>query len=153
KDLLPRLLGVRARTSRGWFESTLRKERKLEAMERPRPPKGARYILPTLWHRSGGFGDIDIATSLAVAEADYAAGHRFFITTGGSGSGYDMGVENRLRFATEVSDRFGQREDICLYMGVAMNPDDCVALASPAMNLPGYRGMLVLPNGQGHPHQ
>jgi hypothetical protein len=59
------------------------------------PPPGVRVILATLWHPPTDqhpFGTLDTASMAAQARRLYDAGHRVFITTAGSGSGYDLAV-------------------------------------------------------------
>jgi dihydrodipicolinate synthase/N-acetylneuraminate lyase len=122
-------------------------------MQRQLPPPGIRVILATLWTPPTGkhpFGTIDLDAMAAQARRLYAAGHRVFITTAGSGSGYDVGAGQVVTVAREISGCLADKQDAWIYVGCVAGLEQCFEVSVAVRDLKNIRGLLILPNR--HPH-
>src|SRR5262245_28949211 len=117
------------------------------------PPAGIRVILATLWTpptKSDPFGKIDIPALAAQARRMYGSGHRVFITTAGSGSGFDISLEQVIGAARGVSEALSDKGDAWIYVGCVAGLEQCLEVANGVRGLKNVKGLLILPNR--HPH-
>ncbi len=122
-------------------------------MPKQLPPPGIRAILATLWRpptQGHPFGTIDMAGTIEQARRLYDAGHRVFITTAGSGSGYDVSLGQVIAVARAVSEALAAREDVWIYVGCVAGLEQCLKVSNAVRHLKNVRGLLILPNR--HPH-
>jgi dihydrodipicolinate synthase/N-acetylneuraminate lyase len=122
-------------------------------MQRQLPPAGVRAILATLWSAPTDncpFGEIDTDATVAQARRLYAAGHRVFITTAGSGSGYDVALPEVKMLAKVVSEALRDNDDVWIYVACVAGLGQCLEVSRAVGHLKNVRGLLILPNR--HPH-
>jgi dihydrodipicolinate synthase/N-acetylneuraminate lyase len=122
-------------------------------MEKQLPPPGIRVILATLWNpptKSDPFGTIDLQATSAQARRMYDAGHRVFISTAGSGSGFDVSVQQVVVAARAVSEALSDKSDAWIYVGCVAGLEQCLDVANGVRGLKNVKGLLILPNR--HPH-
>lgn len=117
------------------------------------PPAGIRAILATLWNapaQDHPFGTIDMEGTVAQARRLYDAGHRVFITTAGSGSGYDVSLWQVIAVARAASEALAAKEDAWIYVGCVAGLEQCLEVSNAVRRLKNVKGLLILPNR--HPH-
>ena len=117
------------------------------------PPAGIRVILATLWTppaQSDPFGRLDTQAMAAQARRMYDSGHRVFITTAGSGSGFDISVGQVIVAARVVSGALSDKTDAWIYVGCVAGLEQCLEVANGVRDLKNVKGLLILPNR--HPH-
>jgi len=117
------------------------------------PPAGIRAILATLWTpptKTDPFGKIDIEATAAQAGRMYDSGHRVFITTAGSGSGFDISVRQVIASAHAISEALSDKGDAWIYVGCVAGLEQCLEVANSVRGLKNVKGLLILPNR--HPH-
>ncbi len=117
------------------------------------PPAGIRVILATLWTpptKTDPFGKMDLHAMGAQARRMYDSGHRVFITTAGSGSGFDISVGQVIVAARAVSEALSDRTDAWIYVGCVAGLEQCLEVANSVRGLKNVKGLLILPNR--HPH-
>jgi len=122
-------------------------------MRKQLPPAGIRVILPALWTPPTApepFGKMDTQALAEQARRVYAAGHRVFITTAGSGSGYDVSLGQVIVAARAVSEALADKVDAWIYVGCVAGLEQCVEVANGVRGLKNVKGLLILPNR--HPH-
>src|SRR5688500_17275476 len=93
------------------------------------PPAGIRGILATLWTpptKTDPFGKIDIQATAAQARRMYDSGHRVFITTAGSGSGFDISVRQVIASAHAISEALSDKGDAWIYVGCVAGLEQCL---------------------------
>ena len=117
------------------------------------PPAGIRVILATLWTpptKSDPFGKVDTQAIAAQARRMYDSGHRVFISTAGSGSGFDISIGQVIVAARAVSEALTDKADAWIYVGCVAGLEQCLEVANGVRGLRNIRGLLILPNR--HPH-
>jgi dihydrodipicolinate synthase/N-acetylneuraminate lyase len=117
------------------------------------PPAGIRVILATLWTpptRTDPFGKMDIQAMAAQARRMYDSGHRVFISTAGSGSGFDISVGQVIEGARVVCEALSDKADAWIYVGCVAGLEQCLEVANGVRGLKNVKGLLILPNR--HPH-
>ncbi len=117
------------------------------------PPAGIRAILATLWTpptKTDPFGRMDTQAMAAQARRMYDSGHRVFITTAGSGSGFDISVGQVIVAARTVSEALSDKPDAWIYAGCVAGLEQCLEVANGGRGLKNVKGLLILPNR--HPH-
>jgi 4-hydroxy-tetrahydrodipicolinate synthase len=122
-------------------------------MQKQLPPAGIRVILATLWNpptKSDPFGTMDGQAMAAQARRMYDAGHRVFISTAGSGSGFDVSTGQGIAAARIVSDALADKADAWIYVGCVAGLEQCLEVANGVRELQNVKGLLILPNR--HPH-
>jgi dihydrodipicolinate synthase/N-acetylneuraminate lyase len=80
----------------------------------------------------------------------YDSGHRVFITTAGSGSGFDISVGQVIVAARAVSGALSDKTDAWIYVGCVAGLEQCLEVANGVRDLKNVKGLLILPNR--HPH-
>src|SRR5262245_13328329 len=122
-------------------------------MSKQLPPAGIRVILATLWTsptESDPFGKMDIRAMAAQARRMYDSGHRVFIATAGSGSGYDVSLGEVVVAARTVSEALSDKSDAWIYVGCVTGLEQCLEVSNGVRSLKNIKGLLILPNR--HPH-
>jgi 4-hydroxy-tetrahydrodipicolinate synthase len=122
-------------------------------MRKQLPPAGIRVILATLWappSETAPFGTLDAPAIAAQALRMYQAGHRVFITTAGSGSGFDISVGQVIAGARVVSEALSDKPDAWIYAGCVAGLEQCREVANAVRGFRNVKGLLILPNR--HPH-
>jgi len=117
------------------------------------PPAGIRVILATLWTpptKTDPFGKMDTQALAAQARRMYDSGHRVFITTAGSGSGFDISLGQVIVAARAVSDALSDKAESWIYVGCVAGLEQCLEVSNGVRGLTNVRGLLILPNR--HPH-
>ncbi|HEU0005712.1 MAG TPA: dihydrodipicolinate synthase family protein [Terriglobia bacterium] len=117
------------------------------------PPPGIRVILATVWTpptKTDPFGKMDTQALAAQARRMYDSGHRVFITTAGSGSGFDISVGQVIVAARAVSEALSDKPDAWIYVGCVAGLEQCLEVANRVRGLKNVKGLLILPNR--HPH-
>lgn len=117
------------------------------------PPAGIRVILATLWTpptKSDPFGKMDLQAIATQARRMYDSGHRVFISTAGSGSGFDISIEQVVVAARAVSEALSEKADAWIYVGCVAGLQQCLDVANGVRGLKNVKGLLILPNR--HPH-
>lgn len=117
------------------------------------PPAGIRVILATLWKppsKIDPFGTLDAPAIAVQALRMYHSGHRVFITTAGSGSGFDISVGQVIAGARVVSEALSDKTDAWIYVGCVAGLEQCREVANAVRSLRNVKGILILPNR--HPH-
>ena len=117
------------------------------------PPAGIRVILATLWTpptKTDPFGKMDLHAMAAQARRMYDSGHRVFITTAGSGSGFDIPVGQVIVAARTISEALSDKTDAWIYVGCVAGLEQCLEVANSVRTLKNVKGLLILPNR--HPH-
>ena len=80
----------------------------------------------------------------------YDSGHRVFISTAGSGSGFDISIEQVVVAARAVSEALSEKADAWIYVGCVAGLEQCLEVANGVRGLKNVKGLLILPNR--HPH-
>ena len=117
------------------------------------PPPGIRVILATVWTpptKTDPFGKMDTEALAAQARRMYDSGHRVFITTAGSGSGFDISVGQVIVAAGAASEALSDKGDAWIYVGCVAGLEQCLEVANGVRGLKNVKGLLILPNR--HPH-
>ena len=106
------------------------------------PPAGIRVILATLWTpptKSDPFGKMDLQAIATQARRMYDSGHRVFISTAGSGSGFDISIEQVVVAARAVSEALSDKADAWIYVGCVAGLEQCLEVAEPNVGDGGRR--------------
>ncbi|MCI0421164.1 MAG: dihydrodipicolinate synthase family protein [Acidobacteria bacterium] len=122
-------------------------------MRKQLPPRGLRVILATLWTpptEEHPFGEMDTEAMAAQARRLYDSGHRVFITTAGSGSGFDIALRQVIVAARSLSEALSDKEDAWIYVGCVAGLEQCLEVSNAVRDLKNVKGLLILPNR--HPH-
>jgi len=117
------------------------------------PPAGIRVILATLWippTKTDPFGKMDTQALAAQTRRMYDSGHRVFITTAGSGSGFDISLGEVILAARAVSEALSDKADAWIYVGCVAGLEQCLEVSNDVRGLKNVKGLLILPNR--HPH-
>jgi dihydrodipicolinate synthase/N-acetylneuraminate lyase len=117
------------------------------------PPAGIRVILATLWTpptKTDPFGKMDTQAMAAQARRMYDSGHRVFISTAGSGSGFDTSVGQVIEGARAICEALSNKADAWIYVGCVAGLEQCLEVANGVRGLKNVKGLLILPNR--HPH-
>lgn len=93
---------------------------------------------------------MDTQAMATQARRMYESGHRVFITTAGSGSGFDISVGQVITTARVIVEALSDKADAWIYVGCVAGLEQCLEVANGVRGLKNVKGLLILPNR--HPH-